>query len=172
MKKIVSNLMKLSALTMILALIVPVITHAQGGKANFSGTWALNAEKSTQPQGGGGGGGGGQRMGGGNFVITQEANLLTRTSTGQDGTQRVTKYTLDGKESVNTSRGGDSKSVATWSADGKTLTIVTTRTTDNGERKSTEAWTLTDAKTLSILSTSPGRDGGAERKSTRVYDKK
>jgi hypothetical protein len=34
--------------------------NAQGAKANFSGTWALNEEKSTLPQGGGGG----QRMGG------------------------------------------------------------------------------------------------------------
>ena len=170
MKKIVSNLMMLLSLTIVLALVVPVMSQAQG-KANFSGTWTLNESKSTLPQGGGGGGGGGQRMGGSSFTIAQEANLLTRTSTGQDGTQRVTKYTLDGKESVNTSRGGDSKSVATWSADGKTLTIVTTRTTDNGERKSTEAWTLADAKTLSILSVSPGRDG-AERKSTRVYDMK
>jgi len=61
-------------------------------------------------------GGGGMRMGGGNFVATQEANLLTvvRTRTGQDGqpTTITMKYTLDGKESVNTSPRGDSKSIA------------------------------------------------------------
>jgi len=170
MEKNVLNLMRLLSLTIMLALIMPVVTNAQAGKANFAGTWALNAEKSTQPQGGGGGGG--QRMGGGSFAVTQEANLLTRTRTGQDGTSTSTKYTLDGKVSVNTTGRGDSKSVATWSADGKTLTIVTTSTFNDTERKSTEAWTLTDAKTLSIKSTSPGRDGGAERISTRVYDKK
>jgi len=167
MKKNVSNLMMLLSLTLMLALIMPVMTHAQAGKANFAGTWTLNESKSTLPQGGGGGGG---RMGGTNFAIAHEANLLTRTSTGQDGTQRVSKYTLDGKESVNTSPRGDSKSIAKWSADGKTLNIATTRTTDNGERKSTEAWTLTDAKTLSIVSTFTTQDG--ERKSTLVYDKK
>jgi len=98
------------------------------------------------------------RMGGGNFVATQEANLLTvvRTRTGQDGQPSTTtmKYTLDGKESINTSPRGDSKSVAKWSADGKTLTIETSRTMDmNGESrtmKSTEVWALTDAKTLTV----------------------
>jgi hypothetical protein len=174
MKKNVKNpksnipfFMRLISLTIMLALVIPVITLAQTGKVNFSGTWALNAEKSTQPQGGQGGG---QRMGGGNFVVTQEANLLTRTRTGQDGTANSTKYTLDGKETINTSQRGDSKSIAKWSADGKTLSIATTRTTQNGERKSTEVWSLVDAKTLSITSTRQGQDG--EVKTTMVYDKK
>ena len=172
MKKNVSGFIRLLTLTLILALISPVMTNAQGGKVNFAGNWVLNAEKSTQPQGGGG------RMGGGNFVATQEANLLTvvRTRTGQDGqsTTMTMKYTLDGKESLNTSPRGDSKSVATWSADGKTLNISTSRTMDmNGETrvmKSTEVWTLTDANTLTVLSTRQGPDG--EVKSTMVYDKK
>ena len=77
MKKNVSNLMKLLSLVIALMLIAPVMTNAQSGKANFAGTWALNAEKSTMPQGGGGGQGGGQRMGGGNFTVTQDANTLT-----------------------------------------------------------------------------------------------
>ena len=172
MKKNVSGFIKLLSLTLILVFISPVMTNAQGGKVNFAGNWVLNAEKSTQPQGGGG------RMGGGNFVATQEANILTvvRTRTGQDGqpTTVTMKYTLDGKESINTSPRGDSKSVATWSADGKTLNISTSRTMDmNGETrvmKSTEAWTLTDANTLTVLSTRQGPDG--EVKSTMVYDKK
>lgn len=164
MKKNVLNLIRLLSLTIVLALIAPVMTNAQAGKANFAGTWALNAEKSTMP-----GGQGGQRMGG-NFVVAQEANLLTRTRTGQDGTATSTKYTLDGKESINTSQRGDSKSIAKWSADGKSLTIATTRTTQNGEMKSTEVWSMTDAKTLSIASTRQGQDG--EVKSTMVYDKK
>jgi len=161
-----SFFMRLISLSIMLALITPVMTNAQAGKANFAGTWAMNAEKSTMPQGGGGG----QRMGGGNFVVTQEANLLTRTRTGQDGTSTSTKYTLDGKESVNTSTRGDSKSVAKWSVDGKTLTIATTRQGQNGEMKSTEVWSLTNAKTLSIASTRQGQNG--EVKTTMVYDKK
>lgn len=170
-------IMRLISLTIMLAFIAPAMTNAQAGKTNFSGTWALNAEKSTQPAAGQGGG---QRMGGGNFVATQEANLLTvvRTRTGQDGQATTTtmKYTLDGKESINTNPRGESKSIVTWSADGKSFTIETSRTMDmNGTSttmKSTEVWSLTDPNTLSVASTSPGRDGGAERKSTSVYDKK
>ncbi|MCX6255011.1 MAG: hypothetical protein NTV31_11120 [Bacteroidia bacterium] len=166
-----SYLVRLISFTIMLAFLTPVMVNAQAGKADFSGTWALNAEKSTMGQGG-------QRMGGGNFVATQEANLLTveRTRTGQDGqTMTITsKYTLDGKESVNTSPRGDSKSVATWSPDGKTLTIVTSRTMEmNGETttmKSTEVWSLTDAKTLTVSSTRQGQNG--EVKSTLIYDKK
>ena len=173
MKKNVSNLMRLLSLTIVLALIMPAISNAQA-KANFAGSWAVNAAKSTPAPTGGGGGGGGARMGGGDFIATQEANLLTttRTRTGQDGTATTTvlKYTLDGKVSVNTNPRGESKAVATWSADGKTLTIVTTSTFNDREMKSSEAWTLTDAKTLSITSTRQGQDG--EVKTTRVYDKK
>jgi hypothetical protein len=179
MKKIVKNLqinssyfMRLISLTIMLALIAPVMINAQAGKVNFTGTWALNAEKSTQPQGGGQGGG--MRMGGGNFVAKQEANLLTvdRTRTNQNGeaTTTTSKYTLDGKESINTTPRGESKSVATWSADGKTLNIATTRTTQNGEMKTTEAWTLTDANTITVVSkfTTPNGD----MTTTMVYDKK
>ena len=158
--------MKLLSLTVVLALIAPGMINAQTGKANFAGTWAMNAEKSTLPQGGGGG----QRMGGTNFTVTQEANILTQTRTSQDGTTRITKYTLDGKESVNTTGGGESKSTANWSADGKTLTIVTKSNFNGNERTSTAVWSLIDAKTLSVVSTRQGQDG--EVKTTMVYDKK
>ena len=170
-----SALLRLISLTVILAFIAPAMINAQAGKTNFAGDWTLNAEKSTQPQGGQGGG---MRMGGGNFVATQEANLLTvvRTRTGQDGQPSTTtmKYTLDGKESINTSPRGDSKSVAAWSADGKSLTIETSRTMEmNGETttmKSKEVWTLLDAKTLTVTSTRQGPNG--EVTSKMVYDKK
>jgi len=129
----------------------------------------MNAEKSTQPEGGGG-----MRMGGGNFVAKQEANLLTvdRTRTNQNGETMTTtmKYTLDGKESINTSQRGDSKSVAIWSSDGKTLNITTSRTTQYGEMKTTEKWTLTDEKTISIVTTFTTQDG--DRTATMIYDKK
>lgn len=181
--------MKLLSLTVILALIMPVLANAQAGKANFAGTWAYNATKSPQPAGGPGGGGpggpgggggfGGGMMGGGDRVITQDANVLASSTTrqGQDGTPMTTvlKYTLDGKESVNTNPRGDSKSVLTWSADGKTLTVKTSRTMDmNGESmtmNTEEAWTLTDAKTLTIVTSRTGMDG-TPMKTTAVFDKK
>ncbi|HZY24621.1 MAG TPA: hypothetical protein VFE71_02240 [Bacteroidales bacterium] len=170
-----SLIKRLVAITIMVTVIVPVTLTAQSGKTNFSGNWTLNSEKSTLPQGGQGGG---MRMGGGNFVATMENNMLTvvRTRTGQDGqsTTSTMKYTLDGKESVNTSPRGDSKSVATWSPDGKSLTIETSRTMEmNGESntmKSSEVWKLTDEKTLTVSSTRQGPNG--EVKANMVYDKK
>ena len=159
-------------MTVILLFIVPAMAIAQGGKTDFSGTWAMNAEKSNL--GAPAGGGGGFRGGGGNFVATQDATTLsverTRNRNGEE-TKTTTKYTLDGKETVNTTGMGESKSTAKWSADGKTLTIVTSRSFNGNDMTSTEVWTLTDAKTLTIASTRPGMDG-AEMKTTMVYDKK
>jgi hypothetical protein len=185
MKKNVTNisgLIKILSLTIMLAFIATLTTNAQGGKANFAGTWTYNAEKSTPApappaggQGGGGQGGGGGRggFGGGNFVSTQEANLLSvsRTRNGQDGTPvtTVTKYTLDGKECVNMMGQNESKSTATWSADGKSLTIVTKTSFNGTDRTSTAVWTLTAPKTLSIATTAAGRDGAVTTR-TAVYE--
>lgn len=179
------NLLKLLSLTVILAFLMPAITNAQGSKANFAGSWAFNADKSNMgqpPQGAGGQGGqgagqrGGMRggFGGGNIVVKQEANLLTveRTRTGQDGQTTTTaeKYTLDGKESVNQSgRGGESKSVATWSPDGKSLTVVTTRSFNGNEMKTKAVWSL-DGANLVITSTMNTPNG--DRTTKTVYDKK
>lgn len=173
-KMISPYFMQLMSLTIMLAFFIPVIANAQAGKTNFTGTWALNAEKSSL-----GDNQGVQRMFGGNFVAKQEANLLTvdRTRTNQNGETSTStmKYTLDGKESINTSQRGESKSVATWSPDNKTLTILTSRTFEmNGNQmtmKSTEVWSLTNANTITITSTRQGRDG-EEIKATIVYDKK
>jgi len=177
MGKNVNNLkITLSAMVILAFLIMPLASNGQAGKANFSGTWALNAEKSTfgqgqgqPPQGQGRGG-----PGGGNYVAKQEANLLTVERTMGDRTV-ISKYTLDGKESVNSTGRGESKSVATWSTDGKALTIVTTRSFERDgqtvQMKSTEVWTLTGPTTLSIVNTSTSREG-QERKRTMVYDKK
>ena len=168
-----SHLLQMMLLTLILALFLPVIASAQSGKVNFSGTWGLNAAKSSL-----GDNPGSQRMFGGDFVVTQDANLLTvvRTRTNQNGENTTTtmKYTLDGKESVNASPRGDSKSVAKWSADGMSLTIETSRTFDmNGQSmtiKTSEVWSLPDAKTISIAYTFQGMNG--EVKATVVCDKK
>lgn len=176
MKKNVKKIQFLALMISMAFMLLPFTVNAQGSKANFAGTWALNASKSIFGESAGGGGAGGQRMGGGNIVVKQEANLLTvdRTRTNQSGesTTTTSKYTLDGKESVNSTGRGESKSVATWSADGKSITIKTTRTFNSNTMTSTEVWSMTAPNALSIATTSPGRDGGAERKTTAVYDKK
>lgn len=159
-------------------LCMPFALNAQGSKANFSGKWAFNESKSDMgnaPQGGGGQRPGG--FGGGDFTAAQETNLLTVETTRPNrdgGTTTVTsKYTLDGKESINSTGRGESKSVATWSADGKSLTIVTTRTFERDgqsmEMKTSEVWSLTGPTTLSIVRTMNTPNG--EMKTTLVYDK-
>jgi hypothetical protein len=179
MKKNVENLqvtgsffMKLVALTLTVSLfILPVKLNAQGAKPNFAGSWAFNESKSNMGEGRG-------FRSATQMTITQDANTLTnaRVRTNQDGESTTTtdKYTLDGKECVNTSGRGPSKTIVTWSADGKTLNFATTRTFERDgettEIKSNEVWTLTDAKTLSIQSTTKMQD--TERKATLVYDKK
>ena len=168
--------MRIVSLTVLFAfLCMPLALNAQGSKANFAGKWAFNATKSNlgdAPQGGG------MRMGGGDFTATQDANTLTveSTRTNQNGEAVTTtsKYTLDGKVSVNTTGRGESKSTATWSADGKSLTIVTTRSFERDgqttEMKTTEVWSLTSPTVLSRVSTMNTPNG--ERKTTMVYDKK
>ncbi|OFY64088.1 MAG: hypothetical protein A2V64_12840 [Bacteroidetes bacterium RBG_13_43_22] len=181
MKKNVKGLqIILSAMIILAFLAMPLSLNGQGGKANFAGTWAFNAEKSEMGGGPGGPGGPpqGMRMGGGNFTATQEANLLTvvRTMNRPDGESVTTtaKYTLDGRESVNTTGRGESKSIATWSSDGKTLKIATTRTFDMGGEtrtmSSAEEWTLTDASTLTIKTTMGTQEG--ERVTKMIYNKK
>ena len=166
------NFLQILSLAVILAVFMPSVTQAQAGKANFAGNWVMNAEKSDQAQGGGGGGGRG--FGGGPMSVKQEANLLTveTSRTGQDGQTTTTsmKYTLDGKESVNASQRGDSKSVATWSADGKSLAISTTRSFNGNEMTTKEVWSIEGAN-LVVVSERPNQDGATTKRKV-VYDKK
>jgi len=157
-----------SLLFVILLFSVPFMTNAQSGKANFSGTWSFNESKSDL-------GDRGRRFGSGDLVAEQDANLLTveRKFTRRNGEESTfaRTYSLDGKETTNSFGRGKSKSTATWSPDGKSLTIVTKMLFNGNERTSTDVWTLKDANTLSVASARQGRDGG-EIKTTRVYDKK
>jgi hypothetical protein len=177
MKNIINQSVKSVSLVRAIAVVVtfslfllPVKMSGQGSKANFSGTWAFNETKSNLGEGG--------FRGASKLVITQDGNNLTvaRDRTNQNGENVTTtdKYTLDGKECVNTSGRGPSKSFVTWSADGKNLNFAVTRTFERDgqttEMKSSEVWTLTDASTLSLVSTMNFQ--GEERKTTFVYDKK
>lgn len=169
------NILKASALAIMLALVIPGILNAQSGNTDFSGTWVFNAEKSNL--GGGGGMGGGRGFGAGDMTVSQSGNVLTVSTTrpGRDGGQVNTtmKYTLDGKESVNAFGRGDSKSTASWSGDGKSLTIKTSRTMDMGGESrtmnTTDTWTL-NGNTLNVAATMTTPNG--DRTTTRVYDKK
>jgi hypothetical protein len=140
-------------------------------KANFSGEWALNESKSELGEG--------RMFSPVKLTVQQEGNSMTleRTRTGRDGEERTSKevLTLDGKESINKSENRTSTSTATWSKDGKTLTIVTNteinREGETFQMKSTEVWTLgEDGKILQVQSDSTSPRG--ERSVKLVYDKK
>jgi hypothetical protein len=159
-------------LAMIISLfILPERVNAQKAKTNFSGIWAFNESKSNMGEGRG-------FRSARQITVAQDGNNLTveRVRTNQNGESTTTseKYTLDGKESVNTSGRGPSKAIVKWTADGKSLNFAITRSFERDgqttEIKSSEVWTLPDAKTLSIQSTTVMQDN--ERKATIVYDKK
>lgn len=146
------------------------ITSAQ--KSNFAGSWTLNEVKSPMPENG-------FRMGATKMTATQDDLKLSleRTYKGRDGEDVTSKevFTLDGKECENLFfQTMKRKSIATWSADGKVLTInsVTAfeRDGETTEMKSSETWKLSyNLSELHIESsfTSPNGD----MKSTLVYDK-
>lgn len=163
---------KILYLLFLVVLITPSEVFAQNGKVDFSGEWIINETKSNL--GDFGGRGASQAL-----AITHSGIHLTieRTGIGRDGqeTINVEKLTLDGKQCENTTNNRTRKSTATWSDDGKALTINSVmafnRQGQTMEMKSKEVWTLKDGgKTLTIDSSSSTPRG--ERKTALVYDKK
>ena len=134
---------------------------------DFSGTWVFDAAKSDQPGGGGGGGG----RGGGpptDLTIKQTGTELTITTTMGENTIE-TKYVMDGADHTNTSQMGDLKYKAVLSSD--TMTVTGTRTTQRGDQPVKVAYTLSaDGKVLTVATTRQGQSGETVRK--QVYNKK
>src|SRR5215208_4593529 len=80
---------------------------------DFSGTWKLNAAKSTMPQGGPGGGGAPGEV---TLTVKQDAKTLTSTRKTERGEQ-TNIYNLDGSEATNKLTGrmeGTATSKAKW----------------------------------------------------------
>jgi len=142
-------------------------------KPNFSGTWKLNAEKSDPMGGGGGGGGmgGGMAMAA-PITITQTDATLTVVRTVNDQPQ-TSFYKLDGTESTNTSARGESKSKARWEGESLVIETSSSFNGPNGAMtiNSKDVRTLSaDGKTMTIVSTRPNREGAETTRKT-VYDK-
>lgn len=161
MKKNLLSFSRLLSLAVVMTLFSTAVMRAQGSRVDFSGTWALNSMESSPSV---------RSSSSGDFVIKQEPNFLTSTSTDKDGKSVVSKYTLDGKEYINKSHEGDVKSTAKFSADGKTLTILTISTVDGKEKTDQDVWSLRDPKTLSIVCTTAGMSGDEVTK--YVYNRK
>jgi len=171
LNKSFNGMQKATILFIAICLSFSVTTFAQSGKASFSGNWKMNETKSVLGEG--------PQMGvSKTLVVVQDAANMSveRVNTGRDGQEmkNTSKYTLDGKSSENTTGRGTSTSVASWSADGKVLTVSTTSVFDRQgqkmEMKSVETWTVdASGKVLTINSSSTTPRG--ERKLTLVYDK-
>lgn len=133
---------------------------------DFSGKWKLNDTKSTlgeefsfAPK---------------SLTVTQEANLMTveRVSEFQ-GNEFTMKsaYTLDGKESKNEGfQGMENVSVAQWSDDGQSLTIITTIETQNGEMHIKGVYSM-DQGNLVVVNGMEGGPMGDREPEKWVFDK-
>ena len=173
--------MKVARVGVVAAAVLALATVAWAQKADFSGTWTLDAEASGMPAGGapgagaagGGQGGGGGRGGGrggilgmGPATVKQTATDLTVEST--MGDNKVTRsYKLDGTESKNSvmGRGGQQmESVSTAKWEGPSLVIVTKQAMGDQTFETTEKWSVSGS-TLTVESTN------ARGTTKRVYRK-
>lgn len=100
-----------------LALISTFSLSAKAQGADFSGTWTLDRDASTLPQGGGGGrgrrGGGGGRGIAATILITQTDAELVMEQQGRGGSRTIT-YRLDDQESTNASPRGNLTTTSRW----------------------------------------------------------
>lgn len=163
---------KKGKLVLILSFLVFAGTTVFAQKANFAGKWTLNESKSQLGEGR-------FRMPASKLTVTQDDNTLNmeKLGKGRDGEDVTTKekYTLDGKVSENAGfMNSVKKSILTWAADNKALTITSTTTMERDgntmEIKQVENYKISDdGNTLTIDSTSTTPRG--ERKQTLVYEK-
>jgi len=166
---------KLSFKKMLYALLIPSVVLFSfttfADRANFSGDWKLDESKSELGDFGG-------RVAR-SIKADQKDNDITiaKTSPGFNGGDPVTTtvtLTYDGKVTESEGFGGSKrKSIASWSADGSTLTINTTITMERdgqtNEFKSTETWTLTKDGLLSVVTHSNSPRGESTTKA--IYKK-
>ncbi len=146
------------ALTAIAAFALPA-----AAVPNFSGKWKMDASKSDfGPM---------PAPTVFNRTVTHEdpAMEVATTQSGRQGEATTTlKYTTDGKESVNTIRGAEVKSIAKW--DGAVLVVSYKRETPQGDIAVEERWSMSeDGKTTTINSKISGSFGDFEIKT--VLDK-
>ena len=152
------------------------------GKTNFAGKWTqFDPDPAAAAAAGGGGGGRGRGMMAGGWgtspSITQDATTLTveYAGGGQNPTPQKFVIKLDGTESKNASRGGESTSKATW--EGAKLVITTTTPFNNpqsGEAMKIETkreLSLDASGNLVIVSTTSGMGNAAPTPVTVKYKK-
>ena len=138
-------------LAVMTAVVLPFAGRAQM-KADFSGTWTLDAARSEAAPAGRGGGGG--RGPAGPVVIKQTATeIVIGPAT----------YKLDGSPSVNEGRGGQATSKAKW--DGAKLVIETSRDIQGMSITTKETRSLSaDGKDMTVDTATTTPQGDFNRK--------
>lgn len=160
---------KILAYSSMFFVVMMAVMSVSAAPTDFSGTWVLDAAKSTMP---GGQGGGGPVT----LIVKQDAKTLTSTRKTERGDQTNT-YNLDDSKSTNKLTGrmeGTAVSTVKWQGDGKILEINTDTTANmqGNEFKMTSVahWELADGgKTLKIHTKSETPQGS--RESAAVYTK-
>lgn len=141
-----------------------------GDIADFSGDWTLNEDKSEMGE---------SRYGPSKTLkITQTENSLVteRTRMGRDGQERKIKdeYNLNGEEKLTENERGTTKTIASWSEDSKTLSLIShrkmTRDDQTFEITTEESWELSDKGSTLTINTSRSSPRG-ESSSVLVYSK-
>ncbi|MDQ3069700.1 MAG: hypothetical protein M3R55_08225 [Acidobacteriota bacterium] len=147
--------MKRAIFTGILAVLFAVGASAQA-KPNFAGTWTLDAEKSTMPQGGG-------NRGGGNpaplTIVVEGPKMSISRTMGQAGTVQTTVFMLDGTDSKNMMPGrqGGEPTEILYKSKWDGAKLVTTITNPRGT--STESRWMEADGTMVVETTRTGQDG-------------
>jgi hypothetical protein len=112
---------------------------------NFTGTWKMDSDRSDF----------GQIPKPASFVRKVEhedpkLHVVTNFTTPNGDAVTDVKYTTDGKDSVNTVRGGEWKSNVNW--DGNSIEVASKRTINGAEVTTKERWTLTSkGKVLTVV---------------------
>jgi hypothetical protein len=120
---------------------------AADNRPSFTGTWKMDADRSDF----------GQVPKPANFVRKIEhedpkVHVVTTASTPNGDAVVDVRYTTDGKETVNTVRGGEWTSKMVW--DGTSLDLNSKRSLNGAEISTRERWTLTNkGKVLTVINT-------------------
>jgi hypothetical protein len=145
------------------ALMMTSITMGQ--VVNFSGDWKLNSLKSKLNEQ--------FTMAPKEIILIQNGNDMNSERHVSFQDQEVTindKYSLDGKECINSGwQDTQKKSTAVWSDDKKSLKIITKFPLNDGEMTTTEVYRM-DGDNMIIESNSSSSFGDVSE--TMLYDKK
>lgn len=141
-----------------------LISSVVTAQTDFAGTWKLNSAKSKL----------GEQfsMAPTQIIITQSANALNVEKHSNMMDQAMItkdKFTLDGKECINTGfQDSQKKSTLTWSEDKKSIKCISKISIGDGEMVITEIYKK-DGNSLVIESSSASSFG--DMAETQVYDK-